>query len=569
MQKQQSESKARSLYAFLYFIFKKNQFLLLLPLVLTLSSQVSFTSYALDAEALIAQMTDEEILGQTLFIGYEGSVPSSLVYTWIKERHVGGIKLYGWNGNDLPLLTKAVADMQKAAKDSGQVYPLFIATDQEGGMVRHIRGDTAITPGNMAIAAGGRYQDAYETGKRIATELRLLGINMNFAPTVDVYVNPEDQVIGPRSFSGNPIDTAMYSLAFFHGQDDQGIISTAKHFPGHGNAAGDSHVLLPVLQDNLKDLEERDLIPYEFLIDEGLPAIMSGHLSFPNITKDEKPATLSEYFAKTLLRDVLGFKGILIADDLNMQGISTSELPKDQLAVEALKAGNDMILLSGTPQQHEKAYQNLIALMKRDEEFNAQIRESALRILMVKAAYLGPGNTIPLEPDYAAFEKYKEASGDEEYFFDQATRSITAIGENWRKINPSKRTIFIGQLGLFFRAGLERMPGTRIYDYPFQPANLSRKIDRDTILSLVQQYDQVVFCLANPGSLQVLKTLEDYKDKIIVLSALTPIYIQETPWIESGVAVYGWGLDSFRAGFGALLGDFTPQGELPIQSRGE
>ena len=171
--------------------------------------------------------------------------------------------------------------MQRSAADTRLGIPLFIATDQEGGWVRHVKSKTSITPGNMAIGASGLPYDAYWSGYYIGQELKSIGINMNFAPTVDVYSNIDAHVIGPRAFSQDPLETAQLALAYFKGMEETGVVSTAKHFPGHGNAAEDSHGILPRIDISFDTLWERELLPYRYLIDRDLPTVMSGHLSLP------------------------------------------------------------------------------------------------------------------------------------------------------------------------------------------------------------------------------------------------------------------------------------------------
>ncbi|HUZ17522.1 MAG TPA: glycoside hydrolase family 3 protein, partial [Spirochaetia bacterium] len=263
------------------------------------------------ADRLVASMSDEELLGQIFLLGYSGFTVTPELLAWIRDHGLGAVKIFGWNANNLSELTASISTMQRAAHGNRLQIPLIIATDQEGGWVRHIRGDTSITPGNMAIGATDLPEDAHRTGYYIGTELKALGINMDFAPTVDVYSNPHADVIGSRSFGSDPVRTGLLSVAFFRGLKQVGIISTAKHYPGHGAAGSDSHLTLPVIPASLNLLWDRDLVPYRFLIKEGIPAIMAGHLAYPQITGKVWPATLSRYFETQLLRERLGFQGLI------------------------------------------------------------------------------------------------------------------------------------------------------------------------------------------------------------------------------------------------------------------
>ena len=270
------------------------------------------------ADQILSALSEEELLGQVFLVGYSSEVPTPELLAWLNGRNLGGVKIFGWNADDLPTLADSVSRMQKAAYGTRHGLPLFVATDQEGGWVRHVKGSTSITPGNLALGASGLPYDSYMTGFYIGQELKILGINMNFAPTVDVYVNPEAHVIGPRAFSSDPVLTGVLAAAYYRGMEKAGIVCAAKHFPGHGSAEGDSHGTLPLLPTGYDELWKRDLLPYRMLIAEGLPAILSGHIGFPNITKDRKPASLSPFFAHDVIRKNLGFQGLLITDDLYM-----------------------------------------------------------------------------------------------------------------------------------------------------------------------------------------------------------------------------------------------------------
>ncbi|MFO7849071.1 MAG: glycoside hydrolase family 3 N-terminal domain-containing protein, partial [Spirochaetia bacterium] len=275
-------------------------------------------------DRLVSSMDDTELLGQIFLLAYTGTSPSDQILSWIEEKQIGGVKIFGWNAENLDRLSEGISTMQRVAARNRLSIPLFVATDQEGGWVRHVKSSTSQTPGNMAIGATGLPHDAFWTGYHIAKELKTVGINMNFAPTVDVYSNLEAHVIGPRSFSESPVETANLAVAYYMGMEKAGVISTAKHFPGHGNAAEDSHGSLPRIDTPFSVLWDRELLPYRFLIKRDIPAIMSGHLSFPIIEKDI-PASLSPYFLEEVLRERMGFSGIVITDDMRMYGATNTD----------------------------------------------------------------------------------------------------------------------------------------------------------------------------------------------------------------------------------------------------
>jgi beta-N-acetylhexosaminidase len=176
---------------------------------------------------LTEQMSDEQALAQTFMLGWVGAEPSPLILDWIRSRNIGGVKIFGWNTEDTKKLAETVGVLQRNSLDTPFGIPLLVATDQEGGWVRHVKGATSETPGNMAIGASGRPIDAYWSGYYIGRELSLLGINMNFAPTVDLYTNTDSTLIGPRSFGADPVQAGILGAAFVKGHKDMGEIGRA------------------------------------------------------------------------------------------------------------------------------------------------------------------------------------------------------------------------------------------------------------------------------------------------------------------------------------------------------
>ncbi|MDY7029477.1 MAG: glycoside hydrolase family 3 protein [Spirochaetota bacterium] len=518
------------------------------------------------AEELVEQMDDTELLGQVFLLGYFGRQPSREILEWIREKKIGGVKIFGWNAENLQELGRSIGRMQREALTTRLKVPLFIATDQEGGWVRHVKGDTSITPGNIAIGASGVPFDAYYTGRYIGEELRLLGINMNFAPTVDVYTNKDAHVIGPRSFSEDPLTTANLALAYYHGMQETGIICTAKHFPGHGNATEDSHGTLPQIFTSFETLWERDLLPYRFLIRDDLPAIMSAHLAFPDILDETVPASLSPYFLKEVVREKLGFEGIMITDDMRMNGVLHNGNGISESCLQAMRAGNNMIMISHDHVIHQKVWDTLYREMQVDEAFRDSIRQSAFRILKVKIEYLKGESAVPLFPDTARISREIPNPESTSFFFDQACRSVSLIGGAQIPLGgEGEGVLLVSQLNTFLQVGKQFYPEADTYYYPYTPFYHAEEEYISDLLRKSDNYPTMIFCLANPNSAEVLKELSAAGIEAIVISVLTPVYLRDLPEIETAIAVYGTGPDSFTAGFAALKGMIPAEGAVPIQ----
>ncbi|MBA7466394.1 Beta-hexosaminidase [subsurface metagenome] len=515
-------------------------------------------------EAIVAEMTDEELLGQVFMLGYVGKRPSEEIVDWIRSRNLGGVKIFTRNVDTLPGLTTSIAEMQETARAGRFRIPLFMSTDQEGGWVRHIKLETSQTPGNIALGASGLPQDAFLTGYYIGEELKGLGINMNFAPTADVYSNPSASVIGPRAFSSDPVTTAMLALAYYRGMSKSGIICTAKHFPGHGHADKDSHGTLPVIRISFEQMWQRELLPYRILIPEGIPAIMSAHIAYPDILGNLLPSSRSRYLIEEVLRKKLAFDGLLITDDMEMNGAISGGVDTAQASLEALEAGNDMILVSHTPRVQDRTWQKLKTQLGEHPEFKERIKISVRRILRLK---LKTFKTVaPVDsPDQE--ENFAPSPGAREFFQQSALRSVTLLRDSRIPLEHNggnHRMLLIGQFEEFLEEGRRRYPEADVLLFPYSPFYSAREQDLERIPRIASRYDTVVFCLANYNSLEVLETLRTFPGTLVVISTLSPVYLRDTPWVENVLAVYGTGKESFRAGFAALIGDFRPEGRIPV-----
>ena len=515
-------------------------------------------------EAIVAEMTDEELLGQVFMLGYVGKRPSEEIVDWIRSRNLGGVKIFTRNVDTLPGLTTSIAEMQETARAGRFRIPLFMSTDQEGGWVRHIKLETSQTPGNIALGASGLPQDAFLTGYYIGEELKGLGINMNFAPTADVYSNPSASVIGPRAFSSDPVTTAMLALAYYRGMSKSGIICTAKHFPCHGHADKDSHGTLPVVRISFEQMWQRELLPYRILIPEGIPAIMSAHIAYPDILGNLLPSSRSRYLIEEVLREKLAFDGLLITDDMEMNGAISGGVDTAQASLEALEAGNDMILVSHTPRVQDRTWQKLKTQLGEHPEFKERIKISVRRILRLK---LKAFKTVaPVDsPDQE--ENFAPSPAARKFFQQSALRSVTLLRDSSIPLEHNggnQRMLLIGQFEEFLEEGRRRYPEADVLLFPYSPFYSAREQDLERIPRIASRYDTVVFCLANYNSLEVLETLRTFPGTLVVISTLSPVYLRDTPWAENVLAVYGTGKESFRAGFAALIGDFRPEGRIPV-----
>jgi len=291
----------------------------------------------------------------------------------IVDEHIGGL-VVGLGGSAYDLAAKFNA-FQRASN-----LPLFIAADLESGPSMRVRYATAF-PGNMGLGATGREEDAYDVGTVVALEGRAMGINMVFAPVVDVNNNPANPIINIRSFGEDPGRVGGLGGAFVRGLREHGMLVTAKHFPGHGDTGTDSHLALPVIVAGRPRLDSVELVPFRMAVEAGVDAVMSAHIAMPSVTGSaDLPATLSSAVMDTLLRRDLGFAGLVVTDALNM-GAIVSKYGAAQAVVMAFEAGADILLM---PTDAHQAIEAIVVAVERGEITEARLDSSVTRLFEAK-----------------------------------------------------------------------------------------------------------------------------------------------------------------------------------------
>ncbi|APR65299.1 glycoside hydrolase family 3 protein [Borrelia anserina] len=509
-------------------------------------------------------MDNKELLGQMFMISYPGEQITKFVLNFIKKKNLGGIKIFGWNAKNLHKLLDSINKAQSISQNNRFKIPLFIATDQEGGWTQHIKLKTSKTIGNLGITATLSPNDSYLTGYHIANELRQLGINLNFAPITDIYSNEENFLIGPRVYSNNPQIVSLFALAFYKGQKQAGIISTAKHFPGHGNTTVDSHIEMPIINSNLKEVHLNELLPYKILIQEDIPMIMSGHLAYPMLTNGKEiPASSSIKIIKELLRKQLKYDNLIITDDLLMNAVKYKNESIYDTIERIIRTETDILLISLNEDIQDNAYNKLLNLMQKDNEIKENIIKSNKRILRIKLEYLKEKkNETEIYPNYKNAQKIptKEA----EKFFEQSTlRGITKIKLS-KKISKHKKTLLISPYHTMIKEGKKIFQNSSVYYYDYYPLNRINPTKLKEIKNLIEKHEQVIFNLSTPASRKYIENLKEYKDKISTIVSLTPQHIKKLDWIQNIVIVYGTTTLSFKSGLLTLTEDFNPKGQIPL-----
>ncbi|MER7463460.1 glycoside hydrolase family 3 N-terminal domain-containing protein [Streptomyces sp. NPDC097981] len=325
----------------------------------------------------------------------------------VSRYHLGGIVYFSWahNTRGPQQIAELSAALQRAAAAARSGVPLLLSTDQEHGAVARIGKPATLLPGAMALGArhgaGGTVAgaspgpgagagadpdsaataDARRAARIAGAELAAMGIRQDYAPVADVNVNPANPVIGVRSFGSDPQAVAALVAAQVRGYQSAGVAATAKHFPGHGDTETDSHVGLPVMRHSRAQWEELDEPPFRAAVEAGVDAVMTAHIVFPALDPSGDPATLSRPIVTGILRERLGFRGVVVTDALDMAGVR-QKYGDDRVPVLALKAGCDQLL---NPPDLGLAYRSVIAAVEAGELAQDRIEESVLRILELKS----------------------------------------------------------------------------------------------------------------------------------------------------------------------------------------
>ncbi|MET8174488.1 glycoside hydrolase family 3 protein [Streptomyces clavifer] len=347
---------------------------------------------------LIARMSLEEKVGQ-LFVmrvyGHSATAPDQAdidanldeigvrtAAELIARYHVGGIIYFAWahNTRDPHQIAGLSNGIQRAGLAGPTPVPLLISTDQEHGIVCRVGEPATLLPGAMALGAGGSRSAARAAGRIAGAELAAVGIRQNYAPVADVNVNPANPVIGVRSFGSDPDAVAGMVAAQVKGYQGAGIAATAKHFPGHGDTSTDSHTGLPYIHHTREQWAELDAPPFRAAVAAGIDSIMTAHIVVPALDPSEDPATLSHPILTGILREELGYDGVVVTDALGMEGVRT-KYGDERVPVLALLAGVDQLL---NPPDLSVAWNAVLQAVKSGEISVARIEESILRILRLK-----------------------------------------------------------------------------------------------------------------------------------------------------------------------------------------
>ena len=382
------------------------------------------------AEATIAStlssMTVAQKIGQLLIVPSTSVDLNEDVGRFITATHAGNIVVLDSSGETPSQLRDELGQLQQVAQASNAGIPLLIGVDQEGGDISRLQQGFTLFPDAMALGAAGSADLAREQGRAMGEEMRATGINLDLAPVMDVNTNPDNPVIGLRSFGDRPPLVEQLGTAFIAGLHDAGVLATAKHFPGHGATSQDSHVTLPVVTEDQSTLEQVDLPPFQAALRAGVDAVLVAHVSYPALDPNRGvPASLSKPIVSGLLRGQLGFNGAVISDDLGMRAI-TDHYSLGEAAVQAILAGEDMVILTTPANETDTVVSALVSAVSSGRISEQRLNESVTRILRLKQRIAPPGDLSSVGDQ--AHEAVASAVSEQ---------AVTAIAGNGQQLNAS------------------------------------------------------------------------------------------------------------------------------------
>jgi len=518
------------------------------------------------------RLTIEQAIGQKLMLSFVGTEPSSNILTTIQNHHVGGLTLFHSMNVDNPAQVRLLTDaLQRAAVASGQP-PLIIATDQEGGQLMAISGATQF-PGNMALGATGSIDLTWKTGAAIGRELAAIGVNVNYAPVCDVNSNPQNPNIGIRSFGEDSTMVARFCKAMVEGLQSTGVVATAKHFPGHGDASSDPHYCMPVVSHDRDRLEQIEIPPFEAAIKANVRMIMSTHVAFPNLNEGLMlPSTLSPMILSRLLRDKMGFQGVIISDAMNMEAIKQgSGLIIEVIA--AVKAGVDLLLLISDETAQEDIYSALVQATQRRILSTNEIISSAERILALKQ-WLADITQPSL--DVVGCAEHRDLA------FETAARSITLVRDELNllplRLSPDARLAVIipqpvdltpADTSSYVSCTLARAlrqyhPAVEEFVVPYAPSD----DDITALMQKISQYNMIIvgtinaFTQSNQAAL--VNALFETGMPIIVVALRLPYDLLAYPKVPTYICTYSILPPSMEALAQVLFGQIPFVGRLPV-----
>jgi beta-N-acetylhexosaminidase len=508
-------------------------------------------------DALMAGLSLEDKVGQLMMVGFAGTGVDESVEALVRGRRVGGVCLFKRNISSGEQVARLNDGLRRLLADG---IPPFLALDQEGGNVVRVNDEVVVLPGNMALGATRSPELAYAAGLAQGEDLKRLGFNMNLAPVLDVNLNPRNPVIGIRSYGDSVALVSELGRAFVRGQQDAGLVTVAKHFPGHGSTDADSHRDLPVMRESREEVLAQ-MEPFRAVIQDGLDGLMTAHVAVPGLTGDDLPATLHPQVLDGLLRQRLGFDGLVLTDELEMDAIA-QRYGVGRAAVMAVNAGADMVLVPWRAEKKTEVYEALLSAALSRDLSPARLDEAVRHVLTAKVRR-GLFESTPHWEERLARPPDPEHAEVARRIARAAVTLLRTDGKHF-PLSPGTRLAVITAEDSLGEAILERVPDAQVLNVPAWPSKARRAVLRQRARRLALAAEVVVVGLVNSHQLELVTLAAATGRPVLVVSMGLPYHAERLDEARAVLAVYSYQPSATEAAAAALFGEIGTPGRLPV-----
>ena len=512
-------------------------------------------------------MTLQEQIGQRLVTGFPGTELTEDFRRVVRESKIANVILFRENIESCEQLRRICDEIQRLVREATG-HGAFITIDQEGGTVTRLPADAVNVPGAMAIAATGDPENAYRAGLLTGRELRALGVNFDLAPSVDVNNNPKNPVIGARSYGDEPDTVSRYAARMIQGLLDGGVLCSAKHFPGHGDTDADSHLSLPCVDKSREELERMELAPFRAAVAAGVPAVMTTHILFPQLEPGGVPATMSRRIMTGLLREELGFNGLIISDCMEMRAI------KDHFGtvngvIAAMAAGVDLVFVTHDTLLGGEAARAVEKAVARGRLDAAEMEESSRRILSYKEKWVDntAAGAFDFDAARAENEAMLQATITETH---RPAAGVPALGDTPLCVGcPAYRTSLVGNVD----DGRANLFGTRMaHELHGAAAAMSADPDDAEIAAIVETAKRhsgavvgTINAYLRTGQRRLVAALAEAGVPTVAVALRAPYDLAGLPESVWALAAFEYTPESLRAAARVLRGETPATGRLSVK----
>lgn len=522
----------------------------------------------MDINKIMSQLTIEQKIGQLFLVASSGTSLSEGDRAHFLKYKIGNFICFSYNLTDYNSIRRLTDSLQDVAMESSGI-PAFISADQENGMATRVYSGATHFPSNMAITASGMIDSTYQLGEMVGKELRALGINLNHAPVMDVNNNPDNPIIGIRSYSDDPGIVSKMGVSYIQGLQKSGVMANAKHFPGHGDTSMDSHTHLPCIDHDMNRLRAIELAPFKAAVAGGVDSIMTVHIKF-NAMESEVPATLSHKILTQFLRGQIGFDGLIVSDCMTMNAIK-EYFTTEKGCVMAINAGVDLLCICGLMEIQARCYDAVLAAVKSGEISMERLDEAVERILKCKKKYNLHQPAGQPQEKYPAHEAIAQEISEKSITLVKDDKNLLPLsGKKFLIISPPPVSTSIADdamknLEPFCKIAHKTFSDCKYVEIGINPD----ENEIDEVVKQAEEYEVILYgaynASANRGQVQLFNALKSAGKQVVLVSLHIPYDILKMPDADCYIAAYEYTARAVGNVIKVIDGKLVPVGKLPVK----